>query len=364
MRTLLIFFFLLLSSCSSYNFNNFLKKLSLDRHNYYFQSNCEIYNQDLNLIRQYGGQYCVFEVDGNYLMIQSDNNLVYRDKFNKIIWEIENSGVHHLINTNIEGNFLTLSSSFLITKDGKEVRTDVFSILDKNTGTVLFKYDIANEYPDFSKLTMAEHLTHLWLIPQEDNSIHYEKTHANTFYQATNLLLDSPYLSNYDYIGTIIGPSPRLIILDSKTLKLKKTIATEALQFHDTQILPDGKIIYFHNMPTVTREQPDSTEVKKDIKSRSIIEVLSGDNYSKKDSYLMKESTKFFMPYAGSVQVFENGTILVNDFNIKESESSFLFIEKNGDLIKKFSLKKTNPFPARYVKLLNLSSFLKNNIGL
>lgn len=325
---------------------------------------CSIYNLDGVLIRNYGGEHCIFEPNGNYLIAETNGNLSYRDKTNKIIWTTPNLWAHHGLNKNSDDDFLIMSSEY-DKKFNPPVRVDIFYKISKFNGQILAEYSLLKNFHEYSggKKISAEIL---WPLDWQTspNGSTKEATHANSFYEINLKNETSKFFNNGDYIVNIQGKIPRILILDRHNLKLKHRLLAPDYFLHDVQVIAKNQIIYFNNTPgskNMSREKV--IQVRNQFYGKSRIEVfdVSIGNKSAK-SYFEKNEPLFFMPKGGSIQILNDKSILTIDSN--NGSYRILQIGKDGKMLKTIDMKNSGKLGIAYAKMINLSSFLKNNIGL
>lgn len=342
-------------------FSKFLENNGILPSEQYLTSACTIYDLNGKLIREYGGEHCIFEDNGDYLISEKDGDLNYRDKFHKIIWSLPKFGVHHGLNTDTKGNFLVLSSEVGNVLD-KKARFDKFSIVSKNNGRILFEYSLLQHFDEFlngQKLNPKD----FWHLEIIYNDAKLEASHANSFYEIHDLVKDSNNFKNGDYVVNVLGAYGKILIFDGNNFKLKKLLTTIPKNIHDVQVLPDGSLIYFNNTYGVEKLAGDP--LLKALASRSLrsrIEIMDTGLNNNARAYFANDLTRFIMKVTGSVQKFSDGSILTLDLTNRKSAA--LFISKDNELMKKIDLSKGGKIAVPYIKIKKLSSFLKNNIGL
>lgn len=346
----------------SSSFSEFLKNNQIDEKTHFLTHACSIYDLNGKIVRDYGGHHCLFESNGNYLIADMDNSLKYKDKFNKTIWCLPNIYAHHGLSVDSEKKFLVMGSTST-TKLNKKIRFDVFYKIS-HEGKIESKYDLKEKYYEYSNGQQLSSDLLRSLGPAEifDN-IKHEASHANTFNQINSLTLEDSIIKNGDYLINSGGVLPHMLIFDKKKFSLKKIIRTPTNLIHDTQMMSNGNIIFFNNFPgeehMSTREERRQHHLSPTM--RSIVETYNIAN-ANISPYFTINNFEYFMPFAGSVQIFQDGSALIVDF--KQGVSSIFFLKKDQSLIKKIVMDNSGKLGIAYIKLIDLSGFLRKNIGL
>ncbi|MBC7713825.1 MAG: hypothetical protein H7177_10830 [Rhizobacter sp.] len=346
------------------SFDDFFKNNHFSKDENYLFSACTIYNFKGEMVRGYAADLCSFEDDGSYLISDTSGDLIYKDKFNRPIWTLKNIYAHHGIQKDSNGDYLIISSDIQDVY-GHKSRFDLFYRIARNDGKILAEYSL---FKNFNQISDNDKPSRQDILPQNwftDLKVPYEITHTNSFYQ-----VDKPQnnpdqiLQQYDFIINFQAKSiGKILVLDGENFTLKQKMRPYPYFIHDVQALENGSLLYLNNSPdSEVMRGEDILRLRTRTTGSSRVETMSLSSGVVQNYFDSNEPAPFLMHVAGSIQRFDDGTILTTDTSNKTS--NFVFINKEQKVLKRIDITKYCPNGIGFVKLANLSQFLKNNIGL
>ena len=316
-----------------------------------------IYDENGKTLKQFGGLGAFFD-DGSFILARHERDwLITRfSPVGEVQWE-RKIYTHHQLNLSPDKKRVLVLSGEVRKESGKTHNYDTFYVLDAETGkTLAFKSS-----HDFlkMKLSVFEHNQY-----QADPSLlHTDGVcfHFNSFYeipQNTAEMANSAFRRGNFVIND--GLRSFLLIVDKSlqhVLWYEKPLA-EGLGFHDVQLLPEGKFLFYRGSNTNGDKRQTAVFKYDPIAKKS--EIIFPEN-------LRDPAVKPFIGYSeklGSAQQLEDGYLISHYDSVQGG--MIMLTDKTGRLVKTMfvpSLDKISGKPAaiQQIKQYDLNSFLKNN---
>lgn len=319
---------------------------------------CTIFDAKGEVLRRYDGSLCLFHDDGRVFAAKTEGLSAW-NKNMAAIWQ-RPYYVHHQMNWSLDKTQILALGSEFTQREGKLVRIDTLYVFDLN-GMIKkrFSFDektINKLSPD--KMSSLQELLVPW--PSVKTETQYEYTHANSFYEiptnSSAAKLAAFARGNYIVNDTM---SHRIIIFNRS---LKKILWSMDYIFwgghitHDVQVLPNGNLLIYANVAQVENGKKASALHEFDPIKKKIVW-----------SFMEKPPHKFFSECCGGVQLLDNGNILYSD--ISSGQAYGIEITRSGKEVWRMSppdkdVKSGKKIHIHQIKRVDLSSFLKNNLGL
>ncbi len=308
---------------------------------------CTIYNEKMEILRNYPANICVFFPNGNYLKSGTDG-LSMRNSQNEPIWSMK--GVfHHQINLSIDNKHILAMTSVIAKSEDEKVRYDKLVVIDLN-GHLERAYDFS-EHAQY----LGKKLPGLW-APSGVEPVKWEMSHFNSFYEIPQNKIKSSSFKQGGYIANSLFFG--IFVLDKELKNVLFHFSYNNAQdnyIHDVQVDKNGYLMIFNNKNAVGKNQD----------TYSSIDIF--DPIEKKILYKFSSKPRqmFYSDYCGGVQRLENGEILFSDFR-----NRFYILNRKNEIKRYFetaTIDGDGRFimrPLQQVKQFDLTEFLKNNSGL
>lgn len=327
---------------------------------------CIIFDHDFKVIKNFGGNSCVFLDDGSYVVSPDElaPNIKKYSAEGDLQWNLGIHSHHQIQLTNDKKSLLVLSSEG-INEHWCRARYEVFYILDLKTGRVLFRKSVKDYLLDFEKVFGLVNFKTSYFESSLLNT-NCIFTHYNTFrpVPVNSIEKAHPEFSHENFILN----NNRSNILTIFDKKLTRPVWSEVPPInwthgnHDVQFLPDGKFIFYQGehffgpgdiRMGIFRYDPLEHQLE-------TIYPPGPNNYSRNYSPFVNSST-----IGGSVQKTEWGYLISHNDLIWGG--SFLFLDINGNLIRRVSNPHRadfglgRPFNTLQISEQDVSLFLQNN---
>lgn len=321
---------------------------------------CTIFDSQGEILRRYNGNLCLFRDDGGFFSSSGDGLSAWDKSMNRI-WQ-RPYFIHHQLNWSLDKSQILALGSEFTKQDGKPVRTDALYIFDLN-GTLMKKFSYNENMKMLEKLfpnqkSFLQVIEASWHPRKAE--VEYEYTHANSFYEIPSNTSGAKIAAfakgNYIVNDVFIR---RILIFDRFLKKILWSLDYSLWGgnvIHDVQVLPNGHLFIYAN----------EAQFKNGVKASELHEF---DPIKNKIvwRFTAKPSQDFFSFACGGVQLLDNGNILYSD--ISSGQAYGIEITRSGKEIWRMSspdkdVKSGKKTPIQQVKRVDLSGFLKNNIGL
>lgn len=310
---------------------------------------CRIFSADMNLIRSYAGQTCLFFADGRFLS-SNKRELKFFDANMNLLWS-KTLHVHHQLNPSNDGKAVLVMSSEVKSLPIKgvpaDVRMDRLVVFDRN-GKEVKNFSFFNHRAAFERLLEDRGGIETFGFDWDKDiypDLKWEQSHANSFYEipiGTKSSISAFRAGNYIVNANDLG---LVFILDRqlKNILWHDFLGPKARLVHDAQVLKNGNILLYRNSEP---KRWKSTLEEYDPVLRKIVW-----------QYPQSAKPSFYSQYGGGVQLLENGNIL---FNILGKDNWVVEVDRSGTTVSRF------PVPDFFlqVKRLHLGKFLALNPGI
>lgn len=324
----------------------------------YLHFGCEIYefqpppNLQLKLVRKFPGELCLFQKDGSVVMTFRQRVAKF-DYQMKEIWSYP-TRAHHQVNASLDGEEILVIGSEIVETFDKRVskaRGDLLIVLDQE-GKLRRSFSLNQNKVQFpaKAWTDAELRKYpmVWDV-QRFHDANWELTHVNTFYQIPEnaAAKQNRAFAGGGYIVNDISLMQTFILdKDMKKVLWQRSLPKETWNMtHDTQILPDGRLIYYDNG---TSSRPFSRLVEYDL-------VKGRETWS----YPPKLTRSFYAKRWGGIQYLNSGDVLFTDITRKPR---VVVIDRHGK--EKWSWEFADYKYLQQARLEDLTQFLSKNKGI
>jgi hypothetical protein len=319
---------------------------------------CEIYEftappkLQIKLVRKFPGELCLFQKDGSVVMTFPQRVVKY-DFQMKEIWSYS-ARAHHQINASTNGEEILVIGSEIVDVGDKQAgraRGDLLLVLDQE-GKLRRSFSLNQNKVQFQ--TAAWRNAELRKYPmvwdvERFQEAKWELTHVNTFYQIpdNNAAKKSQAFSAGGYLVNDISLMQTFILdKDMKKIVWQRSLPKETWNMtHDTQILRDGRLIYYDNG---TAARPFSRLVEYDLLS-------SRETWS----YPKKLRRSFYAKRWGGLQFLDSGNVLFTDIS---GVPRVVEIDREGQ--EKWTWELPSYKYLQQARLENLTQFLSKNKGI
>lgn len=349
---------------------NFIKPLSklppLPKGHYVI--NCAIYNEEFQLIKNFGGTLCVFLEDGAYILSNGHEEFVAKyNSLGELIWK-RNYFAHHNMTLSYDHKRVLFLSSEVFDEKICRVRDDVFVILDVQTGKTFLQksarpfhqelFDLSDiDYPMFKRGYYLSKIRPEW------RNTNCEATHFNSFYevppnegQAKLLPLEAG-----NFI-TSTANTPYFFIFNrdlSKIITAISPLPKPWVQIHDAHITADGNILYYLNESMNSGGKRSFSVAKFDL-----IRFQNNTIFPNDKSHQKAEDSLSFSIWAGSADELSDSYLVGHNDSVHGG--MIVLMNKQGQVIRTIAsptldAKTNKPNDIQSVKYFDLTQFLQNN---
>jgi hypothetical protein len=314
---------------------------------------CIILDHAGNVLREMGGNRCVFWDDGSFVR-GTDKELTFFHPDMSVKWS-KKMHTHHQLGKSVDGKRILVMEYRFRKYQGKRVRFDRVSIINLE-GKELYAYDFYTRRKEIINLYKK--------IRQEKLEL---KLHLNTWeFVHTNSISEIPENESSKKIpafakGHIIVNSNLLgfaMILDAKLKEILWILPPHRSnpRQHDVHVLPNGKVLIYDNVSHLSQDEKFST-----------IDEFDPVSGKREVVYQANPPPAFFSPHLGGAQRLPNGNLLISD--VTNGAGAAHEIDKTGKRIWTIFYPKINketgkPFEFQEIKRMNLTKFLERNLGL
>lgn len=319
---------------------------------------CEIYefhappNLQLKLIRKFPGELCLFQKDGSVVMTFRERVAKF-DFQMKEIWSYP-TRAHHQINASLNGEEILIIGSEIVEtadKQAGKARGDLLLVLDQG-GKLRRSFSLNQNKTQFPAKAWRDAELRKYPMVWDVERFHdakWELTHVNTFYQIpeNRAAKKNRAFSGGGYIVNDISLM-QTFILDENMKKVvwQRSLPKETWNMtHDTQILSDGRLIYYDNG---TSARPFSRLVEYDL-------MKDQETWS----YPKKPNRAFYAKRWGGLQFLNSGNVLFTDITRKPR---VVEIDREGQ--EKWSWEFAEYKYLQQARFEDLSQFLSKNKGI
>lgn len=316
------------------------------------QIGCTILTTRGEVIKSFPGDYCIFLPDGGYIAASEEQKALVKYAPNGgIIWSLPKR-VNHQMKLSNDGKHILLLGAEEVADIREAISKKEFflyetvELIDLD-GNLVRKFSTFQHRDEINGLVNEDNRA--WLKSMQAN--YYQFTHANSVYEIgeTRLSDKIPAFAKGNFLVGL-NVYKAIIILDRNLTSILYSVRVDAAaQFHDAQLLSDGRLAYYDN-----GAKGNSSQIR-------TIDPLTG-----KASKLEINNAAFQgCNLRSGFQQLDDGTFVLNDCPNEIGRISH--VSKAGELIDSYTYKGTMAdeygkvyLPYQEVKRRNLSEFLKN----
>jgi len=327
----------------------------------HIKAGCKIFNNNAELLRDLGGEFCFFFDDGSYLTVSSrDFSAIKFQPNGEIAWK-NAVFFHHQGAISYDQKHIYLMSKATHDFFGVKVLFDTLICIENSTGKVLWTFDLFNHL-DKMRVSSRELLKKDFLFYKVHTSS-YAFGHLNSVQEIKFEKLEfvHPSLKKGNLILNV-GYNNTVLILNPKTHLIENLITLPRNYFenifHDVKILETGELLIYTNFFKPNQETVARTAA---VKVNWI--NLKPEQFKIIEIPLKVKNNHFIQDVTGGIEIDKNGNMLASTFS---EEFGFQLTLYNPDLSERIRF---TPFE-NTIKMgqvfqegrwENLDLFLKNN---